>query len=673
MSTRKSLIVGVTVLACAVSVAALAGGELAALIQKTRLISGIDVLAPPQTGIARLPSTTNFELVDHKGGLPCALSTSGSLACAGYGCDLLVIDTSIPEEPRIVSKLSLLSPIRQILMDGDRVYVADGRGGLRLIDIKDRKVPREISSFGYRTAVRGVAVNGDTAYLAAGSGGLQIVDLSAADNPRLRPYKDRSATDGEVLDATALAVTGEHLCLVDGGKLKLMDLSDPERPRLLDAVEHGLGSDAVLSTGGALVALAGTRSAGALSIYRQADKRLEFASRLELPHGWGVNSIAMIDDRIYVAGSEGVMVVRLLAGKPVIESLWTTSSAALAVAPSFGSLVATCADGSLLVLATSEDDKGRLCLAGQIEQPGRVVTVSPVVDGGLLVGATRGIFSYKSPLQKRPPEIVNDRARPRFIASSGSITAVLKRGGSGVASERDWLEIYDPSARSARGNRFVMPVPGSSKRPVFTKNLVATGGYEGLYTVALPLDRHRPNNGFLPLPGGVTALAASGDLLFVGTRNTASKPELRIYDCSNPEHISPLASLPQRAPVEGLCARDDRLFATVGAFPGSGRLRVFRVSRSGAKVFLAPLNEIGVTGATAVELDRDLVYVQESARIAAFDLSGGIPSLAGTIDTTAAPMRLVDMAARDGLLYLASEEAGLYVYRFDGTRKRVIN
>lgn len=37
------------------------------------------------------------------------------------------------------------------------------------------------------------------------------------------------------------------------------------------------------------------------------------------------------------------------------------------------------------------------------------------------------------------------------------------------------------------------------------------------------------------------------------------------------------------------------------------------------------------------------------------------------------PKRVTRTEARDGLLYLASEEAGLYVYRFNGARKRLIN
>ncbi|MBK9142473.1 MAG: hypothetical protein IPM23_08260 [Candidatus Melainabacteria bacterium] len=37
------------------------------------------------------------------------------------------------------------------------------------------------------------------------------------------------------------------------------------------------------------------------------------------------------------------------------------------------------------------------------------------------------------------------------------------------------------------------------------------------------------------------------------------------------------------------------------------------------------------------------------------------------------PKRVTRTEARDGLLYLASKEAGLYVYRFNGARKRLIN
>ena len=62
--------------------------------------------------------------------------------------------------------------------DGDTAYVADGAGGLQIIDISDPAFPTtNVPTAGSAVSVT-LSADGDTAYVADGAGGLQIIDIS---------------------------------------------------------------------------------------------------------------------------------------------------------------------------------------------------------------------------------------------------------------------------------------------------------------------------------------------------------------------------------------------------------------------------------------------------------------------------------------------------------------
>jgi hypothetical protein len=64
------------------------------------------------------------------------------------------------------------------------VYVADGVGGLQVVDVSDRSFPQIVSSL--NTPATNVQVVGDIAYLSGGSGiGFYVVDISYPLNPKL--------------------------------------------------------------------------------------------------------------------------------------------------------------------------------------------------------------------------------------------------------------------------------------------------------------------------------------------------------------------------------------------------------------------------------------------------------------------------------------------------------
>jgi hypothetical protein len=84
-----------------------------------------------------------------------------------------------------------------VYVSGQYAYVADGKEGLRIIDISNPSNPREVGFFKTPYTARGVYVSGQYAYVAYGDvgwtwahGGLYIIDISNPSNPVRVGYDD---------------------------------------------------------------------------------------------------------------------------------------------------------------------------------------------------------------------------------------------------------------------------------------------------------------------------------------------------------------------------------------------------------------------------------------------------------------------------------------------------
>ncbi len=67
---------------------------------------------------------------------------------------------------------------------GGLAYVAEGAGGLRVIDVSDPAVPGEVGWFDTSGYAQGVSVVGGLAYVADDSSGLCVIDAA----PEPRPF-----------------------------------------------------------------------------------------------------------------------------------------------------------------------------------------------------------------------------------------------------------------------------------------------------------------------------------------------------------------------------------------------------------------------------------------------------------------------------------------------------
>lgn len=122
------------------------------------------------------------------------------LACEQMG--VVIYPALIPEVPdseAIISWIDTPNNARDLVAENNRIFVADGYGGLVIIDITDIENPEIISKIdlpGYSQKLR---VEENRVYIACGSEGIFGVDVSDIHNPEIfASYKTSYAYDIEV-------------------------------------------------------------------------------------------------------------------------------------------------------------------------------------------------------------------------------------------------------------------------------------------------------------------------------------------------------------------------------------------------------------------------------------------------------------------------------------------
>ena len=85
----------------------------------------------------------------------------------------------------IVATLKTWSHLNQVVVRGDKAYLANQRRGLQVVDVGDPRHPKFIGTVDTPGMAWGVCLDGDYAYVADGPSGLQIVSVADPSQPRL--------------------------------------------------------------------------------------------------------------------------------------------------------------------------------------------------------------------------------------------------------------------------------------------------------------------------------------------------------------------------------------------------------------------------------------------------------------------------------------------------------
>jgi hypothetical protein len=128
---------------------------------------------------------------------------------------------------KIVNKFVTSGYAQDVLKKDNLLYIAQGEGGLMILDVADPLNPEIVSVTtddvrGYNTSL---AMKDTAVYLAAGGFGLNVVDISDPLFPEV------TATNVGVKPATSFALLGDYLLVAIGEKgVGIAEISDPTTP-----------------------------------------------------------------------------------------------------------------------------------------------------------------------------------------------------------------------------------------------------------------------------------------------------------------------------------------------------------------------------------------------------------------------------------------------------------
>ncbi|MDY6825479.1 MAG: FG-GAP-like repeat-containing protein [Thermodesulfobacteriota bacterium] len=149
-----------------------------------------------------------------------------------------------------------------VFAHGDYLYVADGSGGLKIIDpdlpassddTKYRVEPELVGTCNPGWTANAVYVTNDYAYVAAGADGLRIVNVANAETPAEAGH----IAGADVSDANDVYVSGNYAYVADGSNgVKVVDVSNPGAPALVGSSIISTADAQALSYSGTYLYLA---------------------------------------------------------------------------------------------------------------------------------------------------------------------------------------------------------------------------------------------------------------------------------------------------------------------------------------------------------------------------------------------------------------------------------
>ena len=155
----------------------------------TQFTNGSSKDTPPpgqQTGVTPGSGMNHkLSLQGQIGGLSYAVDIQGDFAYLGVGPRIYVLDTSNPSAPIFMGQSGVMpGVVRSVIASVNYIYVANGKGYLRVIDVSDPTQPTEVASLVEYSHAQGLALDGTTLYIADNAFGMRVVDVSDPLNPR---------------------------------------------------------------------------------------------------------------------------------------------------------------------------------------------------------------------------------------------------------------------------------------------------------------------------------------------------------------------------------------------------------------------------------------------------------------------------------------------------------
>lgn len=424
-------------------------------------------------------------------------------------------------------------PARDLWVEGDLAYIV-GSDGLRILNVGNRYRPLEIARLPLPGEPQGLAVTPQRAFVALGDEGIAVVDIENLSWPRLRRRISvvRDARAVTFYQNTLYAAAGEN-------GLAVIDPAAPGTETLLGTFALPGPALDLARRGDVLYVAAGTAGLIALDISQPEVPTL--AGALSAEAGHSVSSVTVDGKRAYLAEGDGFSVVDV-ASPYALGRLAQIEAPATHIASSDESLyvlnrnqialydAGATADPLLLRTYRGMNEVSNLATDGE-----RLLVSSADGEGPALV--VLGLLAPDHPLEldSTPEGGISYRAWP----AGGEVW--LARGYAGLRR----YALTEGGALLAQGGYVAIPAVG---RLALGEHQIAVGGRGGWARLALGEDG-------LPLPVAqavdelaVSDLALAGDTLVVaaGDRGVA------LYALTDAFPATPIALRQTRGTATGV-------------------------------------------------------------------------------------------------------------------------
>ncbi len=626
----------------------------------TQLFSGYDVFAFKRFDVPRLPPAKNFNIEGQKGGKLTAIAIHDKYAYIGAGESFLVMNIENPNKISIAGALLLLGQITDIELDGNYAYVCNGRGGLRIVDVTNPQKPKEVAAYGHMAVPKRVSVENGCAYIAAGMKGLEVLDVRNPMHPVAVSFEDSSGNAG-TLDSKNICIDGDRLCVIDEDQgLRLFEITNPRAPsKLGEWKAGGLGlRRGAAAVEGKSILIAGDSPDEGISLLNISGNKPEWTSSLDVPQYWYGTCARIRDGFAYIGTSSGLVIVDIHDKKrPKQLSIFNGVQGIMDLDVKDNSIYATNASGDLSVIDVSDPFTPLLVSQHHV---GGDVQLLTILDG-TLYGASNPseIQTFKLPLNSKVlPAVQNlDFKGIRALGSAGddivvsderfpargkriALISLLKKQKDGRFKET-WSQTVDKSNREVAGTKDFLFAAAEDGIHIFNKN-----GNERF---------------FHPLKTGAELLNVSGDCLYVVTETGPKNTLLITFDAKDPEHLKQLGQIAIDQRAYSLVTDSRHAYILEGGIWGDRELSIFDKAKNGV---LTRAGTLKIRQADRLAVDGDRAYVQGFLAVNSVDISDvKNPKQIGAVDLSAVPLAASDIKAKDGIVYIAGQDGGIYMLK----------
>jgi hypothetical protein len=434
-----------------------------------------------------------------------ACDSTRKAAFLGSGGGVYILDVSDPKNPvKISEAIHTRGIVTDLCYSNNRLYIADGKGGLEIWDISILTTPEKLGSCFTPEDAQGVSVTGSYCCVADGNAGLKIIDIS---NPKNPLTIGSNKTPGS---AMRVAVSGSYCYVVNHSGvpphtqygLEIVDISNPQNP---EEILSGRGGYDIAVSGS--YCYTSQDSGLEITIVTAPDNLSEIGFYKTQGFTQNVQDVAVSDSFCYLVASDGLRIINIADPQNPIEI------------------------GSLLSLVN--------CYRVAVSEPYCYVT--PTTEWGSL-----GIID------------VSDPHNPILVGSCGAdwkVDDMAVTDSFCYLTSPTSLQIIDISNPQK-------PTPvGLLKTTATTIGVAVSGSYCYIIidTIGLRIiDVHNPNNpvevGFYKTQGIAQDVAVYGSYCYLADANSA----LRIIDVSDPRHpvqvgVFPLSEAHKLAITEHYC------------------------------------------------------------------------------------------------------------------------